>query len=1073
MHGSPVRGVATVVLVAALLLSGVSDLHLGTEAGSSSPPERLVLDFSGSTQIPANCTLPAGSPFDAVNGQFELASNYLGGVQDYCAGHSLDGDGRMLTYESGFTAGLFLFEISNVTVSGFTLTGPGTAVELLDDSDVTVTNDSINTSGPALSATRSTNVIVAGVNASRSGGIVLENSNSVSVEASDLSNATGPAVQASAVDGLAVTGSDLSDANGSALEILGGADVQIDTDDASGAASAVGIAADGVTDLNVSSVNLSEDPFGVEAQSLDDASFWENTFSGSISWAYTVNDSQEVTVTNATVLGASAGGIYLADDTGVSIYELESVLSGTGVEIDGGSGVTIADSNLSNGGSGVAATGVTGLAVSASDLGGGNNGFWGQSDTGVRLSDSNLSRANYPLNLTGSDENVLVVGSELDTAQADGAYLDEADNVTIESSSVQFASTLGVASYDSEGVRLVDDDFAGSPARVGPAALLAAGGTGLTLTADDLNWTATPITVDNATSLTVQGCGIANASGTAIQLSGDQDVALDHDDLANGTGAGIDAGAVTGLSVARVDFDGVADDAVLVTDSSDIAVNSSTFLGVGSTGVFVSDSAELLAENDSLPDDGYAFFLTSDNEVTVASSNALDDSDGGLAAAMITGFVATGDNFSADAANDVTAFAVSDLDAGVVSGCTFDGDFEGLSLESSDLTVVGNSFDGDNASIAFDASSGGLVYHNDFVDDTRWVLEGAPSVAWNAAYPVGGNYWSNYTGSDRFHGPGQNVPGPDGIGDTPFVLNASEVDEYPLMTPWVDHDVVFTESGLPAGVAWSVEFNGTSYGSVTNSLVIYSAVGAFTEFQFAIPVVDGLHPSPSAGSGMLDNGTVLVPVEFRAPTFVQTFTMTGLPANASWAVVVNAVALNGVGPSSVAISLPNGTYPYTVAPLPGYSVAPSVGVLHVAGSDANLTLRATVFQFEIRFVESGLPLGLSWNLVVNGTTGYSSSATDAFLLANGSYSFSVNPSAGYTPTPSSGTFTVQGSDGDLFVHFAQPGSSRTPPSGGAGSSASSGDYWPYEVAIGVAAALAAAGWGFALLYRRRLGRGPR
>jgi len=59
---------------------------------------------------------------------------------------------------------------------------------------------------------------------------------------------------------------------------------------------------------------------------------------------------------------------------------------------------------------------------------------------------------------------------------------------------------------------------------------------------------------------------------------------------------------------------------------------------------------------------------------------------------------------------------------------------------------------------------------------------------WDDGYPSGGNFWSNYTGIDEKKGPNQDQPGSDGIGDTPYVIDALNSDKYPLMTPQVHLD---------------------------------------------------------------------------------------------------------------------------------------------------------------------------------------------------------------------------------------------------------------------------------------------
>jgi len=55
---------------------------------------------------------------------------------------------------------------------------------------------------------------------------------------------------------------------------------------------------------------------------------------------------------------------------------------------------------------------------------------------------------------------------------------------------------------------------------------------------------------------------------------------------------------------------------------------------------------------------------------------------------------------------------------------------------------------------------------------------------WDADYPCGGNYWSDYYGEDNFGGPKQDQPGTDGIVDKPYGIDDINRDRYPLMEPW-------------------------------------------------------------------------------------------------------------------------------------------------------------------------------------------------------------------------------------------------------------------------------------------------
>jgi parallel beta-helix repeat protein len=83
--------------------------------------------------------------------------------------------------------------------------------------------------------------------------------------------------------------------------------------------------------------------------------------------------------------------------------------------------------------------------------------------------------------------------------------------------------------------------------------------------------------------------------------------------------------------------------------------------------------------------------------------------------------------------------------------------------------------------------SGNLVFHNNFINNTPYQAIGAPRVSnnYDNGYPSGGNYWSNYNGTDIYSGPLRNETGSDGIGDTAFIVFPDSqfgvLDHYPLM----------------------------------------------------------------------------------------------------------------------------------------------------------------------------------------------------------------------------------------------------------------------------------------------------
>jgi len=75
------------------------------------------------------------------------------------------------------------------------------------------------------------------------------------------------------------------------------------------------------------------------------------------------------------------------------------------------------------------------------------------------------------------------------------------------------------------------------------------------------------------------------------------------------------------------------------------------------------------------------------------------------------------------------------------------------------------------------------IYHNNMVNNTQQITSNSALGAnnWDDGYPSGGNYWSDYNGTDLYRGVYQNITGSDGLGDTYYTINASNTDHYPLM----------------------------------------------------------------------------------------------------------------------------------------------------------------------------------------------------------------------------------------------------------------------------------------------------
>jgi parallel beta-helix repeat protein len=109
-------------------------------------------------------------------------------------------------------------------------------------------------------------------------------------------------------------------------------------------------------------------------------------------------------------------------------------------------------------------------------------------------------------------------------------------------------------------------------------------------------------------------------------------------------------------------------------------------------------------------------------------------------------------------------------------------------------TLINNTVISENGyTIYVSYSENNTIYHNNFANKGVLAYDSTNNRnKWDNGYPSGGNYWSDYTGIDLKNGPSQNLPGSDGIGDTPYIIDADSRDNYPF-TFYLDNYIFLHE----------------------------------------------------------------------------------------------------------------------------------------------------------------------------------------------------------------------------------------------------------------------------------------
>lgn len=215
-----------------------------------------------------------------------------------------------------------------------------------------------------------------------------------------------------------------------------------------------------------------------------------------------------------------------------------------------------------------------------------------------------------------------------------------------------------------------------------------------------------------------------------------------------------------------------------IRDTPNVKVVGSHFFGNGN-GMGIFFSADVNVTGNTLiqnGDDGMDIERISN---LVVANNYVYDSYMGINLYRLHNGTIVGNNASA---HSNFGILLSESDDSLVAGNMVSDSKFGVGVFYSDnVTLVSN-----NISVCWQngvrlfSSTNILVHHNHLTDNAGQAFDDGAN-SWDNGYPSGGNHWSDYAGVDMLSGINQDEPGSDGLGDTPYVIDADSKDNYPLM----------------------------------------------------------------------------------------------------------------------------------------------------------------------------------------------------------------------------------------------------------------------------------------------------
>ncbi|MCI4326304.1 MAG: hypothetical protein L3K16_01515 [Thermoplasmata archaeon] len=247
------------------------------------------------------------------------------------------------------------------------------------------------------------------------------------------------------------------------------------------------------------------------------------------------------------------------------------------------------------------------------------------------------------------------------------------------------------------------------------------------------------------------------------------------------------------------------------------------------------------------------------------------------------------------------------------------------------------------------------------------------------------------------------------------------------------YTISLDESGLPNGTRWGYDMNNSTdgFGGSDFAPENFEADVYPGTYFYATDAPVGWYAVNGSGTIVIRNVSATIDISWVWVGFYPvTFTEMGLPNGTLWGVDIGEVS-NWSDTPSIVLDESNGTYPFVIVQISGYTASTTNQTVTVNGSAVTVSVQWTVtVAYALTFQESGLVNGTSWSVTLAGASGPASqdSTTPSVTWSepNGSYQFQVSPileygRSEYVATPANGSVQINGAAESVEVRFSLVG----------------------------------------------------
>jgi len=449
-----------------------------------------------------------------------------------------------------------------------------------------------------------------------------------------------------------------------------------------------------------------------------------------------IHTADNITYTLTGNITADADGIVIERDNIVlngADYTMMGNGSGNGIDLVNRNNVTIENTNIENFDCGAY------LENSSNKTTNGNN--VADNVGGVEL--------DYSVNNT-------VSGNNITANYGDGIRLDYSVNDTVSGNNLTANGGHGVYLYYSVNNCVSGNNVANNVGGVGLDYSVNNNVSGNNLTANSGDG----VTFGFASNNSVNENNVTENKAYGVHLDTSPDNSVGGNNITANNWDGIHLDSTSNSSISGNNITANSDDGVTLNSGSNNRVSGNDITANNAYGIYLDNSSESSVSGNNITANNWNGI-----RLDSSSNNSIDVNN-------ITGNNVYGVGLYISLNNSISGNEIANNGYGV-----------GLDSSSNDNSISENTITANyEHGIGLFSSSNNSIFYNNFVNNGFQVYSTNDSAnIWDDGYPSGGNYWSNYNGTDLKTGRYQNETGSDGIGDTPYVIDSNDQDNFPLM----------------------------------------------------------------------------------------------------------------------------------------------------------------------------------------------------------------------------------------------------------------------------------------------------